>query len=350
MNNDEHTKVTIREVAAQAGVSRMTVTRVMRRDPLVKDKTRLAVEAVIAQMGYVPSHAARNLSSTQPKVIGVVSLRSAETEAMGLGSEYLTTLHLGALQVCNEANYGLIFFPSLGEEEVETFVRRVKLRQVAGYVIAAPATEKPRLIEALVAHKVPFSAINPADQTACPMSVISDDRAAVRQLVEQMIAQGHRRIAFAGAGGHARASRERLAGYEDAMQAVQVKGGLRPLVYQSTGIAFSDGLAIGRELFSKVKRPTAIQCITDDMAAGVIAAAHERRLLLPEALSVSGFDNFGLAMRLYPALSTANLPLMAMTMAATRQLRDSLEGLPVSRVLRFNCDVINRQSIGAAAK
>jgi predicted DNA-binding transcriptional regulator AlpA len=106
--------------------------------------------------------------------------------------------------------------------------------------------------------------------------------------------------------------------------------------------------AIGRELFSKSRRPTAIQCITDDMAAGLIASAHERRLLLPEALSVSGFDNFGLATRLYPALSTAALPLMSMAVAATRQVRETLEGRPVTASQQFNCDVVLRESIGEA--
>ena len=344
--SNEKSKLTIREVAAEAGVSRMTVTRVMRRDPLVAPKTRAAVEEVISRLGYEPMHAARNLSSTRPRVIGVVSLRTADTEALGLGSEYLNTLHLGALQVCNEANYGLIFFPSLDAESVDTFIRRVKSRQVSGYVIAAPATETPQLVEALVDNKIPFSAINPADPASCPMSVLSDDRLAVRQLVEEMIRQGHHRIAFAGAGGHARANSERLAGYKDAFDAPGA-GRLRPVIYESKGIAFADGLAIGRELFAKTNRPTAIQCITDDMAAGLIAAAHERRLGMPEALSVAGFDNFGLATRLYPALSTATLPLMKMAVAATRQVLDTLEGHDVTPLHRFPCDVVLRDSIGS---
>lgn len=206
------------------------------------------------------------------------------------------------------------------------------------------ATEKPRLLDALLANSIPFSAINPAEAAACPMSVVSEDRLAVRQLVEEMIRQGHTRIAFAGAGGHVRASRERLAGYLDAIEGLKDKR-VRPIIYESSGIAFSDGLAIGRDLFSKSRRPTAIQCITDDMAAGLIAAAHERRLLLPDSLSISGFDNFGLATRLYPALSTATLPLMAMTVAATRQVRDTLEGKPVDAFQRLACSVVLRQSI-----
>jgi LacI family transcriptional regulator len=342
-------KVTIREVAAAAGVSRMTVTRVMRRDPLVADATRAAVEDVIRRMGYEPMQAARNLSSNKPRVIGVISLRSAETVAQGLGSEYLTTLHLGALQVCNEANYALIFFPSLDAESVDTFIRRVRTRQLSGYVIAAPATETPGLVEALIANDIPFSAINPANAAMCPMHVLSNDRLAVRQLVEEMIGQGHRRIAFAGAGGHARANGERLAGYMDAIEA-SGRARLRPIVIESRGIAFADGLDIGRDLFTKKSRPTAIQCITDDMASGLLAAAHERRLAMPDALSVAGFDNFGLATRLYPALSTANLPLMQMAEAATRQVLDSLEGRDVRPSHHFPCEVVLRDSIGTVGR
>jgi len=341
---EDNPKLTIREVAAAAGVSRMTVTRVMRRDPLVAPKTREAVEAVIQRLGYEPMHAARNLSSNTPRVIGVLSLRTAETEALGLGSEYLTTLHLGALQVCNEANYGLVFFPSLDAESADMLVRRVRSRQLSGYVVAAPATETPELLDALAAHEVPCSAINPAQAAQCAMGVLSDDRQAVRSLVAQMVQQGHRRIAFAGAGSHARAHGERLAGYMDAIQAAKGEQ-LRPIVLESPGIAFADGLAIGRALLAKPRRPTAIQCVTDDLAAGVIAAAHERRLPMPEALSVAGFDNFGLATRLYPALSTASLPLMQMAVAATRQLIDVLEGRRPEAWQHFGCEVVLRDSI-----
>lgn len=322
----------------------MTVTRVMRRDPLVSPKTREAVEAVIQRLGYEPMHAARNLSSNKPHVIGVLSLRTAETEALGLGSEYLTTLHLGALQVCNEANYGLVFFPSLDAESAEMLVRRIKQRQLSGYVVAAPATETPGLLDALATHEVPCSAINPANTAQCAMGVLSDDRQAVRSLVNQMVQQGHRRIAFAGAGSHARAHSERLAGYMDAIQAEQ-GARLRPIVVESPGISFSDGLAIGRALLGKLHRPTAIQCVTDDLAAGVIAAAHERRLAMPEALSVAGFDNFGLATRLYPALSSATLPLMQMAIAATRQVIDVLEGRCPTAWQHFGCPVVLRNSI-----
>ena len=195
-------------------------------------------------------------------------------------------------------------------------------------------------MDALVKNKIAFSAINPAKLATCPLAVISDDRLAVRQLVEEMVRQGHQRIAFAGAGGHARANGERLAGYKDAFSGPGARR-LRPIIYESKGIAFADGLALGREIYAKANRPTAIQCITDDMAAGLMAATHERRLAMPDAMSIAGFDNFGLATRLYPALSTATLPLMKMAEAATRQVLDSLEGLDVQPLVRFPCDVVS---------
>jgi LacI family transcriptional regulator len=116
-------------------------------------------------------------------------------------------------------------------------------------------------------------------------------------------------------------------------------------VYESKGIAFADGLEIGRKLLSRRQRPTAIQCITDDLAAGLVAAAHERNPPMPESLSISGFDNFGIATRIYPALSTATLPLLDMAAAVTRQVLDTLEGRETAPWLHFPCEVVLRQSV-----
>jgi LacI family transcriptional regulator len=342
----EHQKVTIREVAAAAGVSRMTVTRVMRNDPLVAPATRLAVRDAIERLGYEPLQAARNLGSGRPKVIGVIAQRRADTEVQGLGCEYLTGLHMGVLQACNDADYGTMLFPASSDQTVERLIRRVKARQIGGYVVAAPATETPGLLDALCSHGIVFSAINPADPEPCALHVCSDDRTAVRALVSALLVLGHRRIAFAGAGDHQRASRERLAGYLDALATAQ-DGPAEPIILPTAGITFADGLTLGRALLSAHDRPTAIQCITDDFAAGVIAAAHERRMVLPQELSVTGFDNLGLALRLFPPLSTASLPVMEMAMTATQQVITALEGRTATATVQSGCEVVSRASIMA---
>jgi LacI family transcriptional regulator len=342
--SNEHEKVTIREVAAAAGVSRMTVTRVMRQDPLVSPATRQAVQEAIDRLGYEPLQAARNLGRGKPKVIGVIAQRPEDVVVLGLGYEYLTALHMGVLQVCNDADYGMMLFPASSDQTVERLVRRVRAKQVGGYVVAAPATDSPGLLKALRDNGIMFSAINPAAAVAADMTVCSDDRAAVRKMVEQMVTMGHRKIAFAGAGDHQRACRERLAGYMDALASAPGRA-MKPIVLETKGIAFADGLALGRELFKSRSRPTAIQCITDDFAAGLIAAAHERRMVLPEEMSIAGFDNIGLAMRLYPALTTATLPVREMAMAATRQVIAVLEGREHTHLGDLECPVVARDSL-----
>jgi LacI family transcriptional regulator len=342
--SSEHEKVTIREVAAAAGVSRMTVTRVMRHDPLVTEATRKSVQEAIDRLGYEPLQAARNLGRGKPKVLGVIAQRPEDVVVAGLGYEYLTALHMGVLQVCNDADYGMMLFPASSDHTVERLVRRVRAKQVGGYVVAAPATDSPGLLDALRANGITFSAINPAAPDTDDMHVCSDDRAAVRSLVAAMLAMGHRKIAFAGAGNHQRACSERLTGYLDALQGMAGKA-VKPIVYETKGMAFADGLELGRKLFKSRARPTAIQCITDDLAAGIIAAAHERRMALPEEVSIAGFDNIGLAMRLYPALTTATLPVQDMAMAATRQVIAALEGRQHTNVGPMECTVVERDSL-----
>jgi DNA-binding LacI/PurR family transcriptional regulator len=123
---------------------------------------------------------------------------------------------------------------------------------------------------------------------------------------------------------------------------------VRPIVYDSKGISFFDGLAIGRELFSKSKRPTAIQCIPlIDSASGSNSLRSWADAIRPATMSRYS-TNFGLATRLYLALSTATLPLMSMAVAATRQVRETLEGRPVTASQQFKCEVVLRESIGRA--
>jgi LacI family transcriptional regulator len=92
-------------------------------------------------------------------------------------------------------------------------------------------------------------------------------------------------------------------------------------------------------------RPTAIQCLTDDIAAGVIAAAQELEIDLPNELSICGFDNFGLARKISPALTTAHLPAEEMAEMATRQVISALERKDQDNEVVLVCDVILRSSL-----
>lgn len=101
-------------------------------------------------------------------------------------------------------------------------------------------------------------------------------------------------------------------------------------------------------MLSRPDRPTAVQCLTDDIAAGVIAAATRLKISLPDGLSIAGFDNFGLARKITPALSTASLPAEDMGEAAALQVIDALEGRCRRAVKTLACNIVVRDSIARA--
>lgn len=336
------TKNTIREVAARAGVSMMTVSRVMRNEPYVAEETRRAVEAAITTLKYEPLQSARNLASTVAKVIGLVVPHSAEDVPNRDGYEYLSALHLGAMNVCNARDYGLMLLQVQDTTTVETLVRRARGRQIGGYIICAPATEMPGLLTTLHDEGIVHTSISPLNPAASGSWVAADERAAAGELTHHLAAQGHQGIAFVGCGADIRACQERLQGYKDALRKLKYK--IRKEWTVLTGISFEAGLEAGRILLSQDWIPSAVQCETDDLAVGVIAAAHELGMRMPADLSVVGFDNFGLAYKVWPALTTAHLPVEEMAAYAATQVIGALEGVVIDNQL-MPCPIHYRQSV-----
>jgi LacI family transcriptional regulator len=340
-------KITIREVAAAAGVSVMTVSRVLRNEEYVTQEKRLAVQTAIKTLGYVPLASARNLASSVTHAIGLLVPNEVADIEDKTGYEYLSALHLGALGVCVERNYALVLVNGHRPRSVaEKLVGAVRSRQIGGFVIPAPATEIPGLFKTLNRQEVPFAAISPLRPEHAPRWVSADERPAVRAMTQRLIEQGHREIAFAG-GAATRAGVERLAGFSEAMAAAGIA--IDERYVGTVGFSFDAGLLAGRKLLAFRRRPSAIVCANDDVAAGVLAVAHEWQLTLPEELSVVGFDNADLSRKTWPALTTVNLPVAEMAASAVRQVIGLLEpgGEPVEPTGLLACELCLRDSVTA---
>jgi LacI family transcriptional regulator len=338
-------KITIREVAAAAGVSVMTVSRVMRNEDYVTVEKRLAVQQAIKALGYVPLASARNLASSVARAIGLLVPQEVADVEDKTGYEYLSALHLGALDICVERNYALVLVNGHKPRSVaESLIGLVRSRQVGGFVVPAPATEIPGLLKALKKQEVPFAAISPLRPEHAPRWVSADERPAVRAMTQRLIERGHREIAFAG-GAATRAGVERLAGFSEAMAAAGIA--IDERYVGTVGFSFDAGLLAGRKLLAFRRRPSAIVCANDDVAAGVLAVAHERQMSLPEELSVVGFDNADLSRKTWPALTTVNLPVAEMAARAVRQVIGLLEpgGDPVQPTELLACELCLRDSV-----
>ncbi len=342
--NSPHNKVTIKDVAEKAGVSAMTVSRVMRNQGKIAPETRALVLKVISELSYEPLSSARNLSGSFSRTIGIVIPNANDYREYRHGYEYEYALLIGALNVCKSHDFAVSIIETRDADDVNLLVRKVLSRQVGGYIVPAPASEYLDLLKTLKAHDLAFSAISAFDTSHADLAVDADERSATRTLTTQMLDLGHRHIAFIGGADQHRATVERQAGFLDAVALHPDRADIQHVVHNCKAF-FDDGLEMGLQVLSRPDRPTAVQCLTDDIAAGVIAAATRLGIPLPGGLSIAGFDNFGLARKISPALTTAGLPAEEMGEAAALQVIDALEGRSRRSVRTLDCRIILRDSI-----
>lgn len=315
-------RITIHDVAAEAGVSIKTVSRVIRNEPKASEETRRIVREAIERLGYVPDMSARALSSTVTPVIGLVSAGLSDPSLARTGYEYRMSLLIGAHVACAEAGFGLSLVRLTARDKpprYDDLLGRVRRREVGGLLITAPTCDRPGLMASLQAAAVPVALVSAFEGLHDGPSVVGADRTAMAELTRLVLSHGHRRVAFIR--GHAgwRDTEERHAGFMQAMQ----EAGLQPdpaWVLQGE-YSFEAGRACAQQLLgSSRKRPTAVICSSDDIAAGVIAIAHEMGLELPRDLSVAGYDDTALARKLWPPLTTVHQPVEQMAEQAVRLL------------------------------
>jgi LacI family transcriptional regulator len=336
-------KITIKEVAEKSGVSAMTVSRVIRNQGHIAEETKKRILQVIEELGYIPLQSARNLSGSFPRVIGIVIPSYKELRKLRQGYEYEYALLMGALNICNQFGYAVNILEIRNANDVQNLVKRIGSRQIGAYIVAAPATEYPGLSKTLKDNGIIFSTISANNPASSDLKVLADERAATYKMARSMIEMGHQRLAFVGGSNKQRATKERQKGFTDAIQECDSQK-IHYEIYQC-GVFFEDGYRQGLEVLRLKNRPTAIQCLTDDIAAGVIAAAQELEIDLPNELSICGFDNFGLARKISPALTTAHLPAEEMAEMATRQVISALERKDQDNEVVLVCDVILRSSL-----
>jgi LacI family transcriptional regulator len=349
LEKSPHSKVTINDVAEKAGVSAMTVSRVMRNQGKIAPETRAHVLKVIRQLNYEPLSSARNLSGAYSRTIGIVIPYANDFREFRHGYEYEYALLIGALNVCKSHDFAVNIIETRDSNDVNLLVKKVLARQIGGYIVPAPASEYLDLLKTLKAHKLAFSTISAHDQTDSDLTVLADERTATQALTQKMLDLGHRRIAFIGGAPERRATVERQAGFLAAIHAHPDRDRIVYALHDCTAF-FDDGLETGLRVLSQPQpqRPTAVQCLTDDIAAGVIAAANRLKIPLPDGLSICGFDNFGLARKLSPALTTASLPAEELGEAAALQVIDALEGRARQSVTTLPCKLVVRESIARA--
>ncbi len=288
---------TIIDVAAEAGVSPMTVSRVINGRVGVVEATRAAVLRAIETLGYTPNLAARSLVTSAELKIGVLYANPSAA----FMSDFLT----GVFEEASARGARLILLKGeAGRPPDEAAIEELVASGISGMICAPPLSESPAVLRVLQKAGVPIAAVggHGVENAIC---VRIDDRLAALEMTQHLIALGHRRLGFVIGNPDQVASLQRLDGFYAAVRAAE---GVTTTIAQGD-FSFESGLAAADQLLQATPRPTAIFASNDDMAAAVVSVAHRRHLDVPRELTVVGFDDTTAAVMLWPPLTTVRQPV-----------------------------------------
>jgi LacI family transcriptional regulator len=326
------------DVARRAGVSLMTVSRVVNGSSKVRPDTRQKVLEAIRELSYYPNAAARALNCNRTNVLEVV----IPHEDYFFSSEYFSELLFSIEKVVRERQYNLIFNtydPAATADRALLY----KQRKVDGLMIVAPSVSD-RCLEGLEAEGVPLVLINGRSDRKQLCYVDVDNLHGARLAMDYLLDLGHRRIGVITGGSLVVNARDRLEGYRSALDARGVAA-RDEWIYQGNWSEQS-GYAGLQHFLGLAQRPTAVFCCNDLMAIGAMRAAADQGVAVPEEISVIGFDDIRLASYVNPRLTTVRQPLDQVGQSAARILLDLLGEkrsaarrvvLPPELIIRASC-------------
>ena len=343
--HDYRQSVTIKQVAERAGVSLMTVSRVMNNTDLVRPSTRQKVEQAIDELNYRPNINARRLAGGKALFLGLLYHNPSPG--------YLTKILLGSLDACRRKGHHLVL-EDLGRQtsynHPEETVRSLKRAGLDGVIITPPLSNHHLFVDAIEASGILVVRIAPENIHTDKLRVAMDDVAAAQAMLQYLIAQGHRRIAFVKGNGDHPSAHHRFKGFSMGM----AENGLdlpAELIHQGD-FTYRSGLDAGRKLLSLPEPPTAIFSSNDDMAAGIVASAQMLGLKVPDDVSVAGFDDTEIATNIWPELTTVKQPITEMARRAvdllTASIRTDTETEDACRAL-LDFELVIRDSVQSPA-
>ncbi len=305
-------RATIRDVAARANVAVKTVSRVLNGHPYVKEETRVRVEAAMKSLDFRPSVAARILSGAKSNQIALIYDNHSPY--------YMFQIQKGCWDECHARGIRLLAQPvDVEDPNVGEQVRGlITETHVDGIILSSPVTDCEAVLKMLDQLDLPFVRISPGTNHALTSSVFMDDAQAADDMTTHLINVGHRRIGFIRGHKSHMASEERLFGYRRALDRAGIA--FEPGLVCEGEFDFDSGLRAARILLDLTYPPTAIFASNDDMAAGVLAVAHDRGIDLPKELSVAGFDDTTLSRTVWPPLTTIHQPMAELARTATEIL------------------------------
>ena len=322
--NRSSKNVTIHDVAAAAGTSYGTVSRVINDAPYVKPETRQRVREAMSRLGYFPDRRARSLAGGRSQVLAVL--------VPDLGTGYIGEIIRGIDAEVGLAQYELLLYTTHRQAAKETsYIASIARGMADGLVLVLPSD-----LQAIVGHlrqiEFPFVLVDYQGVEDHVPAVCATNWQGAYNATEYLIELGHRRIGFITGDMEMAAARNRLGGYQAALRTHHLASD--PALVRNGEFHYPEGYAAALALLALPDSPTAIFASNDDMAIATLDALRGQGLRVPEDLSVVGFDGIPQAALVHPPLTTVSQPLTKMGRVATQMLLDRLNdpGKPIRRV------------------
>lgn len=312
-------RVTILDVAAEAGVSIASVSAALNDRPGISGATRARILAVAERTGWVPSLRGRSLSAKRAYAVGLVIERSS---AVIESDPFFAGFIAGVEVVLERRGFALVLqMASSHRAAVERYRRMALDHRIDGAFLTDMAARDARvpLLEEL---GLPAVAVNSSRDCGLP-SVRQDHEPGLARLMEELIGLGHLRVAHVAGRRGLIHTRQRLVVWRTALSAAGLRPG--PLLYGDFSTE-SGGAAAQRLLDADGPRPTAVVCASDLMAIGFISRASQLGIDIPREMSVTGFDGIEVAGFVRPALTTVVTAPRELGEAAARMLLEIIDG------------------------
>jgi LacI family transcriptional regulator len=329
---------TLKQIAEVAGVHASTVSRVLRQQEPDGGWPASAarIRRVAKELGYRPNFVAAGLRTNRSYAIGVVIPRLTDV--------VIASLCQAIEEAATEAGYQILLMTP--PDEIDAQLRSVRLltsRQIDGLIVSSIHRDSAGMVEEIKASGVPVIAVNRSAGGQIPAVTVADRHGGFLA-TEHLLSLGHKRIGVIAGPRHASTAWERTQGYRDALRRHGLEVDESLIIH--TDFEVQGGISGTHRLLNLPNPPTAIFSVNDTAAIGVMGAARDRGLTIPEDLSLVGYNDIPLVSQLPVPLTTVSSPSEPMGAVALQQLLKGLHGedmtsmtLPVSLVTRASTTV-----------
>jgi LacI family transcriptional regulator len=341
---------TISDVAREAGVSTVTVSRVLNNAPNVNRATRRRVEEAIQELGYVPLAAARSLRSKRTRSLALI--------LPDITNPFWTTIARGVEDAAQNSGYSVLLCNTDEDcAKQSRYLELVASRRVDG-VIIAPFDSNAENIGALRDREIATVLVDRRITGWETDSVLGDSVGGARALVQHLIGLGHHRIAAISGPANTSTARDRVDGYLSALSQAGVHPD--PALVRLGEFRARSGERLMEQLLDEGEHPTAVFAANNAIAMGVIDAAIRRGRRIPHDLALVSFDDFDAASHLFPFLTVAVQPAYEMGAKAAELLLSRIDAgaeraprkvvLAVRLIIRHSCGSHLRDSDPGCAR